>query len=718
MELSLVFSTDFNEIGREFEHHMKTLRLSFIAFICILAQIPPLSALTTDDFQAVHPAAEHRTATQLIARFMAGMHYKQVSLNDALSARILDRYVKNLDPNRSYFLASDIARFDEYKFRLDNDIANADLKNAFYIFNVFKERMHERVGYTVELLRRPFDFTENEVYLFDRVDADWPRTQAELDEIWRQKIKNDALSLLLAGKESAEVSKLLKQRYEGLAKRTDQLNADDVFQYFMNAFTTSVEPHTEYFSPRESENFQIRMSLSLEGIGAVLQNENEYTLVRRIVPGGPADVSKALFAEDRIIGVGQGYHDPVVDVIGWRLDDVVELIRGPKGSVVRLLVLPKTSGMQGPSKTITLTRNKIELEEQAAKSSVIELPNVRIGVINVPTFYIDFAARTRGEREYRSTTRDVQQLLDRLKTRDRVDGIVVDLRGNGGGALSEANGLTGLFIQSGPIVQVKDATGRLDINDDPDPSIAYAGPLAVLVDRYSASASEIFAAAIQDYRRGIIIGEPTFGKGTVQNLIDLNRFSEESDAKLGQLKVTVAQFFRVNGNSTQHRGVTPDIIFELYNQGEKHGERAMENALPWAQIKPVAFSPGAAPIHEFAKARSLHLQRVKSNRVFALLEQQLRDIEKIQKTKTISLNKTIRQNELDQQKFVQDQRNKELEKLLGFVAKKAEANDEEEEDSGYEKDVLLKEAANILADLIVVSDMGNMPRSAQTQTTP
>ena len=388
-----------------------------------------------------------------------------------------------------------------------------------------------------------------------------------MDEIWRKKVKNDYLMLLLADKEDDDIKEILDKRYARFRTSTFQLNSNDVFQSFINAYTVAVEPHTFYFTPRSSENFDITMRLSLEGIGAVLRAEQDYTVVQRIIPGGPAELGGQLQANDRITGVGQGVRGEITDVIGWRLDDVVDMIRGPKGSVVRLEILSERDGFTGNGRIISITRDEIRLEEQAARSEVIDLENGgQIGVITVPAFYSDFPAQAQGKKDYRSTTRDVRRLLAGLKEKT-LDGLLIDLRGNGGGSLLEALELTGLFIESGPIIQTRDYAGKIEINSDPDPDIAYGGPLAVLVNRNSASASEIFAGAIQDYRRGIIIGEPTFGKGTVQNIIDLNHFTDSSHEDHGRLKATIAQFFRISGGSNQHRGVIPDIIFPTAHYG-------------------------------------------------------------------------------------------------------------------------------------------------------
>ncbi len=668
------------------------------------------------------PTTAQLRATRLITYFISNYHYKPTGLDDALSASIFKRYLENLDPNRSFFTAADIATIDRHRTQFDDYLDEANLDVVFEIFKLYRKRVVDRVAYARGLLDSEFNFERDEEYRFDRSEAPWADA-AGLDELWRQRVKNDVLGLRLAGKDREAISKTLNTRYEGIERRTRQLNADDVFQFFINAYTTTVEPHTSYFSPRTSENFRIRMSLSLEGIGAVLQSEDEYTLVREVVPGGPADKSGRLDADDRIIGVGQGASGDVVDVVGWRLDDVVDLIRGPKGSVVRLDILPKGVGPEGPSRVITITRNKISLEEQAAKSDVLTMEldtgNIKLGIINVPAFYMDFEARARGDRDYRSTTRDVRKLLQELRAQN-VDGIVIDLRGNGGGSLTEATELTGLFIKTGPVVQVRSADGRIQVERDVDPGIEYAGPMAVLVDRYSASASEIFAGAIQDYRRGIILGEPTFGKGTVQNLVDLSRLDRRGDAELGQLKATIAQFFRVAGASTQHRGVVPDIVFPTAAYADDFGERGLDNALPWDQVKPAKFVPVTNNLGALPLAVGRHERRIAGDDGFRVLLEQAERIREAQDKKTLSLVESRRRAEQDRAEAEQRATENRLRAAIGLAPlpplpegdgdAKEEALDaaRKELDEALEKpenDLVLKEAARILADLLAGPDV-------------
>lgn len=676
---------------------------------------------------AVVPRPSQVKAARLVTYFLSTYHYRKKPLDDELSAEVLDRFVDSLDPNHSYFLASDVEAFERYKDELDDDLKEADLAAPFAIFNIYLARLKDRVSYATKLLDEGFDFTIDESYEVDRSDSPWPETREDQDELWRKRVKNDVLSLKLAGKEPDEIGETLRNRYEGLGTRMGQLDSEDVFQLFMNAYGGAIEPHTAYLSPRTSENFQIAMSLSLEGIGAVLQQDKEYTEIRRIVTGGPADRDGRLKPGDRIVGVGQGEDQPIVDVVGWRLDDVVELIRGPKDSRVRLSVLPASAGVNGPTETVAITRNKVELEEQTAQKDVINLESdgrsFRIGVIDLPTFYIDFAGRAKGEPEYRSTTRDVRRLLTELENED-VDGVMIDLRGNGGGSLIEATELTGLFIDTGPVVQVKDAAGEIAVERDPNPGVVYDGPLAVMVDRFSASASEIFAGAIQDYGRGVIIGEPTYGKGTVQNLINLDKFNVGQDkAAMGQLKITTAQFFRVSGNSTQHRGVIPDVAWSTSVDRRDTGESSNDNALPWTSIKATEFDRVSNLEPAVAQAGARHLARVEGNDEFRDLIKQIESYYEQPDERTVSLNESVRRAEYEEagddlERFGTDGDEETLadedEARDGESDEVAKDGEQGGEEDPERDDVLLREGAHILADMIRLSDEPTM-RSASTE---
>jgi carboxyl-terminal processing protease len=663
----------------------------------VYADIPSVS------IENLVPAERHQRATEIITHIIDSYHYKNKPLNDALSSAILDRYLENLDPNRSYFMASDIKSFEKYRSMLDDALIKQDLTSAFEIFKIYRKRVDERVEFSVHLLDENFSFELDEDYIYDRRDLPWPSTEAEMNHIWRQRVKNDILNLKLANKKQDEYISTLRKRYERIRTSTHQLDANDVFQTFINAYTTSIEPHTAYFSPRTSENFDISMRLSLEGIGAVLSSDNDYTVIQQIITGGPADLSKQLHKDDKIVGVAQGKTGEIVDVIGWRLDDVVDLIRGPKDTVLRLELLPKDTGPEGPHRIVTLVRNKIKLEEQAAKSSVIDLGgNNRIGVIQLPTFYVDFAAQSRGDKDYKSTTHDVRKLLSDLQE-ENIKGLVIDLRGNGGGSLTEALELTGLFIDEGPIVQTRDASGRVEINNDPNSGIVYAGPLAVLVDRNSASASEIFAGAIQDYQRGIIIGEPTFGKGTVQNIVDLNRFVRNSDDDHGRLKTTIAQFFRISGGSNQFKGVVPDIIFPTAKDPSKYGERSLDNALPWDQVNPAIYVKVSTSVNKLPLTYEKHRARIKTDRAFQLLMEERNFIDAANERKSLSLLESKRKDERDQ--LAKTKRNLQNEiRLAQGLQPIPENTDMEEFETDNEEiddpknDILLNETAHILFD--------------------
>lgn len=663
------------------------------------------------------PSSQHLQATALVTHFLSEYHYKKSTLDDALSKMIFEGYLKQLDPNRSYFLATDVENISAYEDRLDDYIRNVKLQPAFSIFRLFRTRLENQTRYAISLLDNEFDFSVEEEYVFDRSEADWAPDQAALNTIWQKRVKNDVLSLKLAGKSIDEIPDTLRKRYERRLRGVTQLKADDVFQIFLNAYTGAIEPHTSYFSPRSSENFQIHLSLSLEGIGAALKTENEYTVIQRIIAGGPAEMSEALHPQDRITGVAQGQDGPMVDVIAWRLEDVVDKIRGPKGTVVRLEIMGKDNTVTDPRREVSLVRDTIKLEEQAAKKSIIEQTVndkiLRLGVIELPTYYMDSQAMLKGDKNYRSTSRDVARLIDELE-QEGIDGLVIDLRNNGGGALTEAVNMTGLFIKQGPVVQVRDSNGNTKLEQDTDAAVHYSGPLAVLVNRLSASASEIFSAAIQDYQRGIVIGEPTFGKGTVQSLVDLNRFVRKRQGDLGQLKTTVAQFFRVNGDSTQHRGVTPDILFPIPESHEEFGESALENALPWARVDAADFTLSAKTPYPVNEIRKRFQQRAKENPGFTYLNETAEAANHSRKRTTASLLEKQRIAEQEQKKQEQLERKNRLRVSLGLPEEKEEASakeDEAEEKDDKDElpgDVWLNETGRILADMIELQMAGSV----------
>jgi len=663
------------------------------------------SAIAPEDTSTtIQPMKYMSTEDELITTILQRYHYRKFKLDDSLSNVIFDRYLKSLDNNRMYFYASDIADYDKYKDQLDNDIQDGDLNPAFYIFNVFKERLNNRIDYSEKLLKKDFDFSKKEDFLIDRTDSPWIKDTTEMNDVWRKKVKNDALNLMLAGKKWGAIDTLLTKRYENLRRALMQYSSEDVFQLFENSFTESLDPHTNYMSPSTSENFKIDMSRSLEGIGAQLQTEDDYTKVAEVIPGGPAYKSKQIHQNDKIVGVAQGKDGEMVDVIGWRITDVVQLIRGPKGSIVRLQIIPASENVNSQSKEVTLVRDKINLEEQSAKDKILNIKqegkDYKLGVITIPAFYSDFEAEQRGDKNYKSTTRDVQNLLTGLK-KEKVQGIIIDLRNNGGGSLEEAIKLTGLFIKSGPVVQIKSSDGSIRVEDDPDTAIDYKGPLVILVNRFSASASEIFSAAIKDYGRGLIIGEQTYGKGTVQNLIDLNRIMPNSSHKLGQVKLTIAKFYRVNGESTQHLGVTPDIQFPSFIDPKEFGESSEPSSLPWDQINSSNYTP-FGNINQYVPVLiKMHEQRIDNkDPEWNRFVDEITEYKEEHNQKTISLNLAQRKKEKDDLEQKQFEEENQRRKEMGLkLLKKGELPSV---DDNTKDDAELDETGHILADYIAL----------------
>jgi carboxyl-terminal processing protease len=693
--------------------NIKSPRTSFLVLFA-LALVPAAVFLAPGQATVLDPPAaqltpktEHRFASRLATRFINGYHYHRGNFQEDLSERIYDQYLQLLDGNRLYFTAEDITDLERYRPHLHDALKSADLEPAFDIFNRYVRRVGERTDYAISLLEHGFDFSIDEDYRFNRTELDWAADREELDDVWRMRVKNDWLLLKLADQEDEDIAETLTQRYTNLNRRISEFNSEDVFQFFMNAYTRSIEPHSAYMSPRSVDNFEISMRLSLDGIGAMLQRETEYTSIIEIVPGGPADLDGRLQPGDRIIGVAQG-DEEMVDVVGWRLDDVVALIRGERETVVRLKVLPAETGLSGPSMVIDIVRDRVRLEEQAVKSEVIEVPYGdevrRIGVINVPVFYVDFQGRARNEPNYRSSTRDTRRMINELKA-EGIEGLVVDLRGNGGGALIEATTMTGLFIDEGPVVQVRDSQGRVNLERDREPGMAWDGPLAVLVDRRSASASEIFAAAIQDYGRGVVIGENTFGKGTVQNLIDLDDFSRSETSRLGQIKLTMAQFYRIAGGSTQSRGVIPDIVLPSAGDPADFGESALEFAMPWGEIEPTDYQPVADLSGLIAMARSRHEVRLEESDELKRLLDDVAEWEKESGRDSVSLLLETRREEVEAAEARRLARfssggaaHPHEAGLVDSAADESAESDEEKDEKA--PDLYLQESVRILADLI------------------
>lgn len=661
--------------------------LSALPIAGSLASIEAPANLTVSAKQA----EVSRKVSDIIQRF----HYSRQRIDNSLSSAILDRYLDTLDGNRMYFLAGDVSRFSRHRYELDERVRSGELQPIFDVFNEYRRRTSERVEFAVNLLATEPAFTIDEDYRFDRTDLAWPITKQDLNEVWRRRVKNDGLSLMLTGKTWVEAAEILEKRYRQMQKRVAQITGDDVFETFMNAYAHTLDPHSSYLSPRQSEEYRIQMSLSYDGIGASLQLKDDYVTVMDVIVGGPANIDGELKAQDRILAVGQGDDSELVDVIGWRLDDVVQLIRGPSGSPVRLQVLPKEALPGAGEKIITLVRDKVKLEAQAAQKEVITLPGnteQKIGVITVPSFYQDYAARSRGDENYTSTTSDVRRLVTELED-EAVQGLILDLRGNGGGHLSEATDLSGLFIKSGPVVQLKETHGRIQVLDDPSPNAVYEGPLVVLVDRFSASASEIFAAAIQDYERGVVIGQQTFGKGSVQNLFNLDRYMQGEG--FGQLTLTIGKYYRVTGGSTQHRGVVPDIQLPSAVDVEAIGESSRDTALPWDQIDPTGYRIETSLDDEIELLSRNHEARALEDPNFNFLLDDIRYFEGLRGRKAVSLNRKTREAEREELQADQLLRENRRRQALGLDP--VESNEALEELE--RRDVILDQAARVVADM-------------------
>ncbi len=597
------------------------------------------NTFAANSWDNLQPDRDEVIASLNVVELLKRNHYSKPPLDNARSVIIYDSYLKLLDPSRSYFLASDISEFDKWKTQFDEFLKSGDLNAGFTIYKRYLDRVKARLDFTLGELNKgidKMDFTAQETLLIDRKDAPWLKTTAELDDLWRKRVKDEVLRLKIAGKDPKAIQDLLTKRYKNQLARLDQTRAEDIFQAYINTFAMSYDPHTNYLSPDSAENFDINMSLSLEGIGAVLQSDNDQVKVVRLVPSGPADKTKQVAPADKIIGVAQGDKE-MVDVVGWRLDEVVKLIRGPKGSVVRLEVIPASNAPNDQtSKIVSITRESVKLEDQAASKSILHLKqdgkDYKLGVIDIPAFYLDFKAFRAGDPDYKSTTRDVKKLLGELQ-KENVDGVVIDLRNNGGGSLQEATELTSLFIDRGPTVLVRNAEGKVDVLEDENPGAFYKGPMALLVNRLSASASEIFAGAMQDYHRALIIGGQTFGKGTVQTIQPLNH---------GELKLTLAKFYRVSGQSTQHQGVLPDVDFPSIIDTKEIGESALPEAMPWDTIRP-SIKPPVDPFKPFlAQLKADHEARASKDAEFIFIRDKLALAEKLLKEKTVSLNEAER----------------------------------------------------------------------------
>ncbi|MBN1299969.1 MAG: carboxy terminal-processing peptidase [Melioribacteraceae bacterium] len=675
-------------------------------FILIYTAVAAQHALSQngiiDTNKVLVPESYHPRVNQVVTSILTNYHYLKTDLNDSLSAIIFDNYINTLDHSKLYFLKSDIEEFRKERFMIDDYLQIGNVQFAYKVFNRYKERLNSRIKSINNLLKKEFDYTVDEYYEPDRDSSDWSVKMSELDEIWRKRIKNDALNKKLSGDDWQKTAESLSKRYSNFHTVILQYKSEDVFQLYMNAFATAIDPHTSYFSPITSENFNISMARSLEGIGAQLTSIDGYTTIVKVIKGGPADKSNNLFENDRIVAVGQGEDGEMVDVVGWRTDDVVQLIRGDKGTTVRLEILRAEDTPDMPTTTIKLVREKVTLEDQSVSTETILLNennnSFNLGVIKIPAFYLDFKARARGDRDYKSTTRDVKKAIVELQ-KQNVDGIIVDLRGNGGGSLQEAIELTGLFIEDGPVVQVKDTRGIIEVNKDPDPSIFYSGPMAVLIDRYSASASEIFSAAIQDYGRGLIIGEQTFGKGTVQNLIDLNRMLRSGDTEFGNVKLTIAKYYRINGSSTQLKGVLPDIPYPTVTDPGEVGEASYPSAMKWDQISTSYYDRYDNFSDYLPEILERHNNRIDKDIEFQYMLEDIREYKINKEKKRFSLRESVRKVEREEAELKRKTREEERQKRSELkVVKKNEVN-AGESDLG---DPELEESGRILADLITL----------------
>ncbi|MEY3645611.1 MAG: C-terminal processing peptidase [Bacteroidota bacterium] len=654
----------------------------------------------------LQPTDTQKKVERLVFGILSNYHYRKIPVNDSLSSKIFDAYIKNLDPNKVFFLASDVEEMEKYRLTIDEQLNMGDLTSAFQMYNRYQKRMLERYAYIDQLLKQSFEFTSDETYQPDREKAKWAASPEELNNYWRKDIKRQLLDWKIGGKADTTALRELKERYARSAKYMARTRSEDVFQVFMNAYTESIDPHTSYMIPKTAQEFNKDMAQSFEGIGATLRLEGDYVTIQDLIPGGPAFRSKLINPKDRIVGVAQGDGGAFVDVIGWFTDDAVKLIRGPKGTVVRLKILAANGVTGSPTSEVRIVREKIKIEEQKAKQEVLNYKqgdkNVKIGLITIPMFYRDFEGARKREADFNSTTSDVRKFLNEFK-QSGVDGVVIDLRNNGGGSLIEAVDLTGLFITKGPVVQRKQSDGKISQEVDRDIEQVYNGPLVVMINRFSASASEIFAAAIQDYKRGIIVGEQSYGKGTVQSVVDLDNYIGDGKEPAGQLKITLEKFYRINGSSTQHKGVSPDFALPSAFSAEEFGESSQPSALPWDMIASTSYQPTnhvLAPA--LAKLQAAFATRLKTKPDLIKLRADFDRWKKIKETNSISLNMEKRKKELDEQKKKPDESQAVMDALGGAEETVAEKDKKEKSADKHAKDAYLKETQQILADWLAL----------------
>lgn len=697
---------------------LKKIFLALFIAGALACKADPRVKARVDGVDNLQPDAQQSLITRELVNLIENFHYKKITLNDSVSNVIYTKYLEILDPTHSYFLKSDIQEFEKYRHTFDDDLSEGDLSAPFYIYNVFQKRYNDRINYSLSQINKPYDFTKKETYTYNREKLPYFSNITESNTNWQKRIKYELLNLKLAGSDQAKNIETLKQRYTNLQSLANKVNNQDVFQRLMDAFTESIDPHTNYFNPNNAQAFNENMARTFEGIGARLQQDNEVVKVAEIIPGGPAFKAKTLNVNDRIIGVAQG-NDDFVDIVGWRIDAAVSKIKGPKGTKVRLKVIPAGQDLSAKPKIVELIRDKVILEEQSAKKIIKTVKSggkdFKIGIIEIPAFYMDFKAYQSGDPNFKSTSRDVRLILDTLK-QQKVDGVLIDLRQNGGGSLIEAIELTGLFIKTGPVVQVKDTRGRIEINEDDDASIAWDGPLGVMIDRFSASASEIFAGAIQDYGRGIIVGTQTYGKGTVQSAIDLARVIKPLDnltqnaaknktaaPKYGQINLTMGKFYRINGSSTQHKGVIPDISFPMIFPADKYGESSEPAALPWDEIRASNFRPLANLNTIKSQLVTLHEQRMKTSEEYKFLMEDIAQFKKRENETSVSLNEVQLKKERDDQEAKTLARENRRRALAGLPAlKKGEINPRNE------YDFIQEESLSIIADFIKLGELNQL----------
>ncbi len=653
------------------------------------------------------PTLSQEKVESYITKIFAGYHYRKFTLNDSLSTAMYDNYLKEIDPSKLYLVGTDAAYFEKYRNQLDDYLSSGRLEAPYEIYNTFRKRYKERSTFISKLLEKPFDYTADESLNVDREKATWAKTPEDLNDIWRKIIKNEALELKIAGKADSSITSLLKERYKLRDRNLGRIKSEQVFQMYMNSFCDVLDPHTRYFAPAESDRFKQSMFQQLDGIGALLREDGNFIKIVEVIVGGPAYKSKLVTAGDKIVGVAQGDDGKFEDIVGWYVDDAVKKIKGPRGTVVRLQLISANALPTDAPKEIRLVREKVILTDQRPTVETVSINqnkrDFKIGVIKLPSFYRDFEGANKREKAFNSTTRDVQKMIDSLKTQN-IDGLIIDLRNNGGGSLTEAISLTGLFIPRGPVVQVKESTGEIEVYTDTDPSVGYDGPLAIMTNRFSASASEIFAGAIQDYKRGIIIGEQSYGKGTVQTMVDLNQWMPKEQEKLGQVNITIQKFYRINGSSTQRKGVTPDIELPSRFSAEKYGETSEPTALPWDQIVTSKFDlTKFVTDKQIAKLKNNYQSRIKTDLDLKQLVEQIDYERKARENTVVSLQEVKRKKDKEEA----DKKYKAIQKLDSEDedpdAAVVEAATKPVAKKKKKKDVYLNEASRIMSDYIVLA---------------